>query len=340
MTLLIVYGVFAIGVSFLCSILEACLLSLPASYVESMVQQGSRTGKMMQVMKENIDRPLAAILTLNTVAHTAGATGVGAQAANAWGSAAVGIASAVMTLLILVLSEIIPKTLGAVYAKSLAGPSALIIRGIIILCLPVIVPLEWMSRLFGWQRVTEPMSRAELLATIQLGRSSGIVGQREFRIASNVMRLSNIRLADVLTPRTVVFSLPAASTVGEVLDAHYPLRYARIPVYQDDPDHLVGYVPRYALYRADADGNRDHTLEQLVCPAPVLPELATVGKAMSMMLPERQHMGIVVDEYGSFEGIVTLEDLLETLLGEEIVDETDISDDMQDLARQRRKTPE
>jgi CBS domain containing-hemolysin-like protein len=162
-----------------------------------------------------------------------------------------------------------------------------------------------------------------------------VVGPREFRIASNLVKLPNIRVGDVLTPRTVVFSLPAHLTVREVLAEHYPLRFARIPVYEGEPDHIVGYVPRYQIHRADADGQHDRTLEQLANTVPVLPELATVGKAMETMLGERQQIAIVVDEYGSMEGILTLEDLLETLLGEEIVDETDTVEDMQAHARSR-----
>ncbi len=335
MTLLIIYGAVAIGVSFLCSMLEAGLLSLPRSQVEAMVERGSRTGIVLQGMKENIDRPLAAILTLNSIAHTVGAAGVGAQAAVVFGDVAVGIATAVMTFAILVFSEIIPKTLGAVHARALAGFTATTTRGMIVLCFPLIVVLEQINRLIGYERHKDRITRSEVLATIRLGREGGSLGAREHRIVSNVLALANIGLAKVLTPRTVVFSLPRNMTVREAISQHYPIRFARIPVYEDSPDNLTGYVPRFEIDKASAAGRDDEPLAALAKPLITFPELATVADALERMLREGQHIALVVDEYGSTEGIVTLEDLLETLLGDEIVDETDEVVDMQDLARKR-----
>jgi len=337
MILLFAYGFLAIGVSFLCSLLEACLLSVPRGYVEDLAERGGKAGRLLRHMKNNIDRPLAAILTLNTIAHTVGAAGVGGQAAAIWGSAVVGIASAIMTLLILVVSEIIPKTLGAVHAKPLALPAAWTIRLIIILCLPIIVPLEWMNKLFGWQREGDAMSRGELLATLRMGQSSGVVDRREYRIASNLISLAHIHLEDVMTPRTVIFSLPADMTARQAIAEHYPLRFSRIPLHADsDPDRMERYVTRYAIHHADANGESDKPLHDLAEPITVLPELASVGQAMSRLMRDRQHIALVVDEYGSIRGLITLEDLLETLLGEEIVDETDTVIDMQAHARENR----
>lgn len=176
MTLLILFGLVAVAVSFLCSLLEACLLSLPRSYVELMVERGTRAGAILRDMKSNIDRPLAAILTMNTVAHTVGAVGVGAQAAVVFGNRAVGVASAIMTILVLVVSEIIPKTLGAIHAKPLAAPAAMIIRLMILLCLPLIVVLEWVNRVITVQRHEDSLSRAELLATLRLGHPYALSG--------------------------------------------------------------------------------------------------------------------------------------------------------------------
>ncbi len=333
MTLLVIYGLLAVAVSFVCSLLEACLLSLPRSYVELLQERGKRGAALLREMKDSIDRPLAAILTLNTVAHTVGAVGVGAQAANVFGSGAVGMASAVMTFLVLVVSEIIPKTLGAVHAKSLALPSAMVIRLMILLCFPLIILLEWVKRVIGYERHEERLSRAELLATIRLGQTSGVISRSESEIASNLIALSSVPLSRVLTPRAVVFSLSEDLTVRGVLAEHAPIRYARIPVYSGDPENVTGYIPRFAIYAVHFANEDQKRLKELVKPLPVFPELATVGSALGVLVKNSQHIALVVDEYGGMSGIVTLEDLLETLLGEEIVDETDVVVDMQELAR-------
>jgi len=338
MTLLIFYAVLAIGVSFLCSLLEAGLLSLPRSHVESMIADGSVVGRKLKHMKENIDRPLAAILTLNTIAHTIGAAGVGAQAGLEFGSTAVGIASAVMTFAILVFSEIIPKTLGAVHAKRLAGTTYLLTTGMIYLCYPIIIMLEWMNRLIGYQRKKADISRMEVLATIRLGGKVGSLADREFDVAMNMMKLHEVQLKTIATPRTVVFALPASMTVAEAIQKYQPIRFARIPVFGESLDKTIGYVSRYDLHVAMTEGKTDATMTDLARPMLVLPELAPASQALDRMLAEHEHIAMTVDEYGGVEGIVTLEDLMETLLGQEIIDETDPATDMQQLAKQNRTT--
>jgi CBS domain containing-hemolysin-like protein len=335
MTLLIIFGTLAIVVSFLCSLLEAGLLSLPRSQVEAMVERGSQTGVTLQQMKENIDRPLAAILTMNTIAHTVGAAGVGAQAAVVFGDAAVGIASAVMTLLILVFSEIIPKTLGAVHAKNLAGVTAMTTKAMIVICMPLILLLESVNRMIGYERAEESISRSEVLATVRLGRDAGSLGPREHRIVSNVLALSNIKVGKILTPRTVVFALPQTMTLDEVVDAYRPIRFARIPIYEESIEHITGYVIRFDINKALSEGRGSEPLSSLAKRISAVPEVVTVADAFEQMLREGQHILLVVDEYGGTEGIVTLEDLIETLLGQEIVDETDTVTDMQELARRK-----
>jgi CBS domain containing-hemolysin-like protein len=335
MILLIIYGGLAIAVSFLCSMLEAGLLSLPRSHVAAMVERRSRAGLMLQSMKDNIDRPLAAILTLNTIAHTVGAAGVGAQAAVVFGDAGVGVAGAVMTLAILVFSEIIPKTLGVVHARALAGVTAMTTRAMMVLCLPITVVLQWINRLIGYQRRKDRTTRLEVLTTVKLAREGGSLDARQHRIMSNVLSLDRISLAKVLTPRTVLFSLPQTMTARQASSQHDPIRFARIPVYAETSDHVTGYVPRFEIHRAIDAGRGDEPLAKLAKPIINIPELATVADALDQMLKEGQHIALVVDEYGGTEGIVTLEDLFETLLGQEIVDETDAVIDMQALARKR-----
>ncbi len=335
MTLLLTLGFGTIAVSFLCSLLEACLLSLPRSHVELMVEKGSRAGEALRDMKKNIDRPLAAILTMNTVAHTAGAIGVGAQAAVVFGNKAVGIASAIMTILVLVVSEIIPKTLGAVHAKALSASAAMMIRVMIVICLPLIIVLEWMNRAIASKHREERLSRAEILATLRLGESSGAIQEREYRIASNLIALSTIQLSDVLTPRTVVFSLPENLTVEEAITQHDPIRFARIPVFAADSEQVTGYVPRFAIRTAHLNNEGHKRLKEIAKPIPIFPKTTKVADALETLIEKRQHIILVVDEFGGVAGIVTMEDLLETLLGKEIVDETDVATDMRELARQR-----
>ena len=333
MTLLVIYAALAIGVSFVCSMLEAALLSLPHSYVELLVDKRPRTGRALHKMKENIDRPLTAILTLNTVANTVGAVGVGAQATIVFGKESIGFACAILTLLILVVSEIIPKTFGAVHAKALAGVTVFMTRLMMVLCFPLIAVLQWMSRSAGYMRRRELMSRAELAAAIRLGRRGGALERREFRIISNLLALGKVRLSDVLTPRTVVFALPQDMTVEQVISQHQPIRFARIPIYRKSADCITGYVARFDVRDAYFSGNRSKALEELAKPILILPELASVADALELMLENQRHIALVVDEHGGTAGIVTLEDTLEALLGQEIVDETDLVEDMQKLAK-------
>jgi CBS domain containing-hemolysin-like protein len=335
MTFLILYAVLALVVSFICSLLEAGLLSLPRSYVESMVEQGAPGGKTLQKLKQNIDRPLAAILTLNTVAHTVGAAGVGAEAAKTFGSAVVGIVSAVMTLLILVFSEIIPKTLGAVHARGLAGATAFLTTGMIYLCLPLILVLEQVNRLVGYQRHRDRISRVEVLATLRLGGESGALPLRERRVAMNVMALSSVRLSKILTPRTVLFALPAEMTAAEALDKHHPLLFSRIPIYEGSIEKITGYVHRFDIHTAVTKGRSGQQLKEMQQELLIVPELASIADAMDQMLDKGEHIALAVDEYGGVEGIVTLEDIMESILGQEIIDETDPVTDMQVLARRR-----
>lgn len=332
MTLLVAYAVLSIGVSFLCSLLEASLLSVPRGHVELLAAQGHRLGRTLQQMKLDIDRPLAAILTLNTIAHTVGAAGVGAEVAGIYGDAWVGAASAVMTFLILVLSEIVPKTLGAVHAKRLSLFTAGTTRVLMWACAPILIAIESTSRWIGGKK-REEMSRAELAATLQLGHQGGALTAAELRVAQNVLALRTRRLHEILTPRTVVFALPAAQSIEDALAQHRPLRFSRIPIYEDSLDRAERYVTRHDLREALDAGQGQRTLREVSRPLPALPELACVADALDQALASRHQIIAVVDEYGAVAGLVTLEDMIETLLGIEIVDETDPAVDMQKLAR-------
>lgn len=333
MLLLVIYVFIALGFSFLCSIAEAVLLSVTTPYVTLMQQKGHKAGLLLGRLKEDINNPLAAILTLNTIAHTVGAAGAGAQAARVFGSAYVGIASAVLTLLILVFSEIIPKTLGAHYWERLAPATAYLLRALIWLLYPFVKLSEILTRGLTHGPGLRGFNREELSAMAELSEKEGQLKRQESRIMKNLLRLRDMRVTDAMTPRTVIFSLSEELTVEEFFWKYGSERFSRIPVYGGDPGYLEGFVLRSDLLLAQARGNTDTKLSIYRRAMSALPETASLSNAFDEFLRQRAHIMLVVDEYGSVDGILTLEDILETLLGLEIIDEGDANIDMQQYAR-------
>lgn len=333
MTLLLVYVFVALGFSFLCSIAEAVLLSVSKPYVVILEQEGKPSGRVLRGLKEDINQPLAAILTLNTVAHTVGAAGAGAQAAAVFGSAYVGVISAVLTLLILVFSEIIPKTLGAVFWRKLAPSTAFMLRGLIW----VLYPFVWMAQKLTQGLPGEPtlngFSRREFAAMADLGAAEGQLEKRESRIIKNLFLLHATTVKDVMTPRPVVFALPDDLTVAEFFAAHPGKRFSRIPIYHESLDNVTGFVLRDDLLLAQARGNSQSPLTTYRRDLPALPETTSLSEALETCLDKRAHIVLVVDDFGGMQGILTQEDVLETLLGLEIMDEGDRVPDMQEYAR-------
>ena len=338
MVLLSFYLFLALGVSFLCSILEAVLFSVTPAYVESIDAERPRTAERLRMLKDNIDRPLSAILSLNTIAHTVGAAGVGAQALIVFGSAYVAVTSAVLTLLILVFSEIIPKTLGAYHWQKLAGFAAIFLPFLI----KAIYPLVWLSELIS--RTLAPaekgasVSREELQAMTRLARKEGLFGKHESGILGNVFKASHVRVKDVMTPRTVMFTLPASMTVADALRRHAELLYSRIPIVESNAEHLSRFTLKSDILLAAAQDQHDRTLGDLARPVRMIPALTSLVVAFEQISAQRQHIALVVDEYGSVVGLITLEDIVETLLGIEIVDETDEMADLQHKAREQWRT--
>lgn len=333
MALLLLYMSLALLFSFVCSIMEAVLLTVSPAYVVSLEQQGRSSGRLLRHLKDDVDRPLAAILSLNTIAHTIGAAGAGAQAAVVFGSTSVGIFSAILTLLILIFSEIIPKTLGALYWRQLAPAMA---RGLQVLMV-VMYPLVWLS-----ERITGLLSRGdrpkalsheELTALAELGAREGLVGGKESRILRNLFRFRRLTVEDVMTPRTVVFTLPQDLRVGEAVWHHPDVPFSRIPVTGDDRDQITGFVLKATILQAHAQNQTERPLREICRPLQAIPLTASLSAALDQLLNLREHIALVVDEYGDITGIVTLEDIVETLLGLEIVDEADTTVDMQALAR-------
>jgi len=336
MILLWAYLLFALGVSFLCSLLEAALLSLPKSHIAALVERGDPTGERLRRMKDDIDQPLAAILTLNTFAHTLGAAGVGAQAAHLWGDAWVGVVSFVVTLLILIGSEIIPKTLGAVHAKRLAPFVAWTTGWLMRALKPIVVVCNRISVLVSGhsQKTAGRLSREEMRGLAGLAVEEGALDHSEAEVLRNLVTMDRVKVEEIMTPRTVVYTLPAEMSVREVSELEPP-RFSRIPVVRGSLDDIAGVVHRREIYRALAEGRGEKTMGELARPLHATPEAAALPKVLRRFIERREHLFLVVDEYGSAAGIVTLEDVLETLLGMEIVDETDDVADMQKLARER-----
>ncbi|MFP4228414.1 MAG: CNNM domain-containing protein [Salinivenus sp.] len=335
MGLLLLYVALALGVSFLCSIMEAVLLSVTPSYVAALEREGDTVGQRLHEMKEDIDRPLSAILSLNTIAHTVGAAGAGAQAAVVFGEAYTGVIAGVLTLLILVLSEIIPKTLGAVYWRTLAPAMVRILVPTIVLLWPFVKLSQGLTYLLSSKEEETSFSREEFTAMAELGEEEGVFEEKESRILRNLFRFNSLRVKDVMTPRTVIFDLPDGKTIGEVVDEHDEFRFSRIPVYDDDPDDVTGYVLKDEILLRAAQEEHDVPLEELSREIQVVRENLPLPDLLERLLDRLEHIALVVDEYGGVAGVVTMEDVVETLLGLEIVDEADSVEDMQALARKQ-----
>lgn len=346
MTLLF-YAAISILFSFLCSIWEAVLLSITPGYVSAKVAEGSSIGTDLQNFKKDIDKPLSAILTLNTIAHTVGAMGVGAEAGKLFGSksykipgldqgiSAESIIAAVMTLAILLLSEIIPKTLGANNWKGLAPFTVKSIKAL----MWVLTPFIWLSNLitktFKKSEVHSVFSRADFLAMANVGKESGQLQETESNIIQNLFSLDQLKVQDVMTPRTVLHLCSEDMTLQEYYDSHKPFRFSRIPVFRDSPDDISGYVLKDEFLSQMIEGKQKEKLATFKRDIPVVKNSDTLDTVFTNLTNDQEHIAAVIDQYGSLVGLVSMEDLIETLLGLEITDETDKITDLQAYARKR-----
>lgn len=333
MALLIGYVLVALVFSFLCSIAEAVILSVTVAHIALLEEQGNAAGSLLRRLKDDVSRPLAAILTLNTIAHTVGAAGVGAQASALFGSAYLGVVSAVLTLAILVLSEIIPKTLGAHYWRRLAAPTAYGLKVLIWLLYPFVKLSQKLAKVLTPGSSLSSFNRDEFAAMAELSSAQGNIAKQESEILKNLLKLDEMRVANAMTPRTVVFSVDQSSTVEEFFHLAGHVRFSRIPVYNDNPEQVTGYVLRDDMLLAQARGNGNKIINSYKRELPALLEFMSLSQAFNEFLRMRAHIMLVVDEYGAMKGILTLEDVFETLLGVEIVDEGDAAEDMQQVAR-------
>jgi len=335
MKLLIAYLLLALGVSFLCSVLEAVLLSVNPSYIAVLENKDRKSGQLLRALKDDIDRPLSAILSLNTVAHTVGAAGVGAQAQSVFGNGYVTITSMVLTFLILICSEIIPKTLGATYWRSLAPVSARISQWLMYLLYPLVMLSQGLTKLLSRDTTEQTMSREEFRAMAELGAEQGVFEEEESRIFKNLIRFSSLRVKDIMTPRIVVVDFDEDTTIEQVFDEIEELRFSRLPVYGSSRDDVTGYVLKNDLLIQLARGKGDKNLKEFKREILVVPEFMHLRDLFERLFESQEHIAVAVDEYGGFSGVVTMEDLVETLIGMEIMDEVDAIEDMQKLARQK-----
>ena len=335
MTLILLYLFGALGVSFLCSVLEAVLLSTHISFISMKESQGVKAASLLMKYKANIDRPVAAILTLNTIAHTIGAAGVGSESVKVFGEAYFGIISAILTLLILVLSEIIPKTIGASYWRTLAMPSAKIIKVLIAITYPLVWLSELLTRCVSPKIQPLTVSREEVAAMVNVGTDEGVIEEEENKVIQNFLKLSNVNADEIMTPYVVVASASINTTMKEFYDNTNLAPFSRIPVFETGREFIVGYVRRANVLEMLTQDKFTILLQDIVRPILFFTEDTKVLDIWQRMLQEKEHISVITDEYGCMRGIVTMEDVIETMLGVEIVDECDTTDNLQAMARKK-----
>jgi CBS domain containing-hemolysin-like protein len=289
-------------------------------------------------LKANIDKPLSAILSLNTVAHTVGAAGVGAQAVKVFGEASFGIVSAILTILILLITEIIPKTVGARYWRRLAKVSSFLIKITIFITYPLVIVSSYITKIFSKNKKELTTSREEIAALASIGADEGIFSEKEDKIIQNLLKLKKVKVKEILTPRVVVVVADENLNLKEFLESKDYLKFSRIPVYSENDENITGYVIRQTLFEKLAEDNNDIKLKDFKREIIVAPNSITLFSMWEKLLDKKEHIALIVDEYGGVDGIVTMEDIIETLLGLEIVDERDTVADMQKYARERWKT--
>ena len=336
MGLILLYFLGALSLSFLCSVLEAVLLSTPMSYISMRENQGSKTATLMKQYKNYVDRPVGAILSLNTIAHTIGSAGVGAESIKIFGEQYFGLISAILTLLILVLSEIIPKTIGASYWRSLAMPSTRIIRVLILITYPLVLLSELITKVFTPRGNQASMSREEVSAMVDVGTTEGIFRESESKLIKSCIALSGVKARQIMTPSIVVESACQDLTVKD-FQAKQSWSFSRIPVYAGDKDYITGYVLKDAVLKLLSEDQFHVKLSDLKRPILTFREEESVFQIWEKMLEKREHISVIIDEYGGLRGLVTMEDIIETMTGVEIVDEDDVAVDMQALAKEKSR---
>ena len=335
MRLLLTFLFLAISISFLCSVIESVLFSVTLSFVKAKEAQGSKRAKLLKKLKENIDRPISSMLTFNTIAYTVGAAGVGAQATKIWGEASFGFVSAALTVLVLLLSEILPKSIGARYWRSLAIPVALIVNVMMYLMYPVGWVSKGITRMVSGNKPPVKVSREEIAALTDIGLEEGIFAESESKTIKNLIRSRSIKANEVMTPRTVVVAIAEDTRLSGFYNDPEVRKYSRFPVFDKNPDNITGFVLKYDIIDYLSKGNGDMLIRDVRRRVVICYENITIPKLFDILLRKKEQIAVLVDEYGGMSGIVTLEDIIETIFGFEIIDERDVQADMQQLAREK-----
>ena len=347
MITLFLFFFISIVFSFLCSILEAVILSVTPSYVSRMQKEKPGLGKRLNTFKEDIDRPLSAVLTLNTIAHTVGAIGVGVQAGKLFGTTKINLIlfeatyesliAGLMTMAILILSEIIPKTLGANYWKQLTPFTVRSLRVLMFILAPFVWISKWITFLIKRDGAKSVLSRADVAAIADAGLKSGAIDKEEKSFIQNLLQLETRKVKDIMTPRSVVQTLDENQTLGEIYDEHNPFQFSRIPVFREASDNITGFILKDAILENIAEDKHSRKTTEIKREVLFVEDSFTVAKLLDLLILKKQHLAMVADQYGTIVGLVTMEDVIETLFGLEIVDESDKVADLQQLAREKWK---
>ena len=331
--LLFLFG--AMSISFLCSILESVLMSTPLSFITMREDAGFKPATRFKEYKTDNGKPIAAILSLNTIANTIGAAGVGNQVTEAFGNEWFGLVSAITTILILIFSEIIPKTIGTRYWKRLMGFTARTIRILIVIMYPLVLLIGLLTKLFSSKEDETSVSREEVAAMADVGEDEGVLDEDENKIIQNVIKLDDVKAYDVMTPHSVAAVAPESMTLKEFYKEEEYSHFSRIPVYADDPEYITGYILRSDALEDLAEDKFNKKLRDIKRDIPLFNEEQSVSEIWDSLLKHKEQIAIIIDEYGGFQGIITLEDIIETIFGLEIIDENDEVTDMQQFARER-----
>ena len=335
MIILFTYFFVALFVSTLCSIAESVLLSVTISFVKTKEEQGSKSARLLKRFKEDISRPLSSILSFNSIATIVGAAGVGAQATMLWGEAYLGIVSAVLTVIMLFVSEILPKSIGARYWRSLATPVVLIVNVMIYIMYPVVWISRWINKLISVKEPQEKLSREEIAALTEIGFEEGIFAESESKTIKNLIRSRSIKANEIMTPRTVAVTIKDNTLLSNFFDHPDVRRHSRFPLYNKNPDNITGYVLKYDIIDRLSKGDNNIPVSEIRRPIVITFENISIPKLFDILLQKKEQIAVLIDEYGGMSGIVTLEDIIETIFGLEIIDERDVQADLQQLAKEK-----
>jgi len=330
----------AISISAVCSLFEAVLYSVPKRHIETMIKAGEPGGTVFKGLRRQVEKPIAAVLSLNTIANTAGAAFAGSAATAVFGQQWLGYFSALFTVAILIFSEIIPKTAGVIYGKSLVATVAYPLKGLVWIMTPAILLTQFVTRMIHRDKTEDAVTAEEIQVMAHLSRRSGGILYYQERTIERILTLQERMAKDVMTPRTVIFSLSEHMALQEAIAAAGGWEHSRIPVYDQDIEDIVGIVHVRDILVALAEGKRDMGLAELMGAVHFVAETAKLDEVLAEFLELKQHLFVVIDEYGGLSGLITLEDILEEILGREIVDETDEVADKRELARQQRRKME